>query len=78
MEQPRPLQPLIRVDDVDVAGAPLVGGARDLVRQLLLAEVARHTHELARLHVRAEADDQVGEAPGDVGMVRVGVHDARD
>ena len=47
-------------------GATLVGGARDLARQLLLADVARDADELARLDVGAEADDQVGEASGQV------------
>ena len=57
------------VEDVDVAGAALVGGAGDLARQFLLAEVARDADQLARLHVRAEADDQVGEPAGQVGVV---------
>ena len=55
--------------DVDPARAALVGGARDLARQLLLARVRRDADDLARLDVRAVADDQVGEAAGQVGVV---------
>ena len=69
MEQPLALDPLVPVEDVDVAGSALVRGAGDLAGQLLLAEIARDADELARLHVRAEADDQVGEPPGQVGVV---------
>ena len=78
MEQPLPLQPLIGVDDVDVVGASLVGGAGDLARQLLLADVARHADELPGLHVGAEADDQVGEAPGEVGVGRCTTRETSD
>ena len=69
VEQALPLHQLVPVEDVDVARAALVGGAGDLAGQLLLAEVARDADELAGLHVRAEADDQVGEPAGQVGVV---------
>ncbi len=74
-EQPLPLEPLVRVEDVHVARAARVGSARDLARQLLLADVRRDADELAGLHVRAEADDQVGELPCQVDR---GAHRAGD
>ncbi len=69
------LDPVIPVEHVDVAGAALVGGPRDLAGQLLLAEVARHSDELTRLDVGAEADDQIGEPACPVAVV---AHSAGD
>ena len=69
MEETLPLHPGVGVEDVDVARTALVRGAGDLAGQILLAEVARDPDELARLHVGAEADDQVGETSRQVGVV---------
>ena len=63
------LHPLVPVENVDVERPALVGGAGNLSGQLLLAEIARNADELTRLHVRAEADDQVCEPAGQVGVV---------
>ncbi len=54
------LDPLVEVEDVDVLGAALVGAARDLPRDLFLADVARDGDELTGLDVRAE-DREIGE-----------------
>ena len=54
--------PGVERDDVDPARAPLVRRSRDLARELLLAGVGRDPDDLARLYVRPEADDEVGEA----------------
>ena len=62
MEQALALQPGIEDRDVDPARAALVRRAGHLARQRLLADVGRDTDDLARLDVRAVADDQVGEA----------------
>ena len=48
VQQPLALDPLIPVEDVDVAGSALVRRSGDLARQLLLAGVARDADELAR------------------------------
>ena len=68
-QQALALEPLVEVDDVDERGAALVGGACDLAGQLLLADEARHADELARLHVGAEADDEVGEPAREIVVV---------
>jgi hypothetical protein len=70
MEQALALQPGIEDRDVDPARAALVRRAGDLARQRLLADVGRDADDLARLHVRAVADDQVGEAARELGVLR--------
>ena len=54
---PHPRVEPVRVDEL--RPAPVRGG-RDLVHERALLEVGAHLDDLARLHVRAEADDQVG------------------
>jgi hypothetical protein len=66
---PLALQPLVEVEDVDPARASLVRRPGDLTGQCLLPDVARHADDLAGLDIRAEADDEVGEAPRLVGEV---------
>jgi hypothetical protein len=68
-QQPLPLHPLVGVEHVDVTSAPRIGGAGDLPGQLLLADIRGDADELAGLDVRPEADDQVGEPCGQVGVV---------
>ena len=68
-EQALALEPLVEVEDVDERGTALVRGPRDLAGQLLLPDVARHADELARLHVGAEADDEVGESTREIVVV---------
>ena len=58
----RALQVGIPVVDVHELGAALVGARRQGPGQLLLAEAAADVDDLAALDVRAEVDDQVGEA----------------
>jgi hypothetical protein len=70
VEQALALQPGIEDRDVDPARAALVRRARHLARQRLLADVGRDTHDLAGLDVRAVADDQVGEAARELGVLR--------
>ncbi len=73
MREALALHPRVERDHVYPAGAALVRGARDLPRQHLFARVGRDPHDLARLDVRAEADDEVGEPARQVGDVP---HDA--
>ena len=68
-EQALALEPLVEVEDVDERGTALVRGPRDLAGQRLLPDVARHADELARLHVGAEADHEVGESPREIVVV---------
>ena len=50
---------LVAVDGIDVAGAGLVGGARDGADELSVLDQARDDDELPFLHVRAHADGQL-------------------
>ena len=69
VEQPLTLDARVEHPHVHPSRAVLVGGARDLVRQRLLAGVRRDGDDLAGLHVGAVPDDEVGEAAGEVGVV---------
>ena len=69
VEQPLALDARVEHPHVHPPRAALVGGARDLVRQRLLAGVRRDGDDLAGLHVGAVPDDEVGEAAGEVGVV---------
>ena len=73
MREALAFHPGVERDDIDPARTPLVRRSRDLARELLLAGVGRDPDDLARLHVRPEADDEVGEAAREV---RVVVHRA--
>ena len=68
-EQALALEQLIEVEDVDERGTALVGGPCDLAGQPLLPDVARDADELARLHVGAEADHEVGEPAREIVVV---------
>ena len=46
---------------VDELGAPAVGRVRHRARQRLLARLVIERDDLGRLHVRTEADDQLGQ-----------------
>src|SRR5207302_2712825 len=59
------LQPLVEVEDVDVLRATLVGRSGDGSGEVLLADVARHGDELARLDIGTE-DRQLRELRGPV------------
>ncbi len=69
MQQPLALDPRVERPHVDPPCAVLVGGARDLAGQCLLARVRRDGDDLPRLHVCPVADDEVGEAAREIGVV---------
>ena len=58
----RPLDERVEPEDVDPAGAATVGRAGDRANGVGHLVVGRDREDLARLEVRAEADEQVGEA----------------
>ncbi len=53
MLDPRPLEPRVEVLHVDEDRTPVVRNGGDGTRQLLVAELAGHEHDLARLEVGA-------------------------
>src|SRR5205807_4971060 len=59
---PRTLQPRIEISDVDEARAAGIRARRDGADELLLSDSRRDVDHLSRLNVRAEVDDQPGEA----------------
>src|SRR5439155_16603243 len=62
VEHALPLEMRIPVVDIDEFRAAPVGTRRDGARELFLPEPREEVEDLTLLHVRAEADDQVGEA----------------
>ena len=70
--EPLALDELVPPEDVDVLRPPLVAGARDRVRELLHPVIRGDAEDLARLDVRAEADEQIGEAVDVLGAVAHG------
>ena len=52
----------VAVAGVDVAGAGAVRGARDRARERCVLDARADLDELARLHVRADVDDELGVA----------------
>ena len=71
--QPRPLDELVPPEDVDVLRASLVARAGNGARRVLHPEVGGDSEDLTRLEVRAEADQEIGEA---VDILRVVAHGA--
>ncbi len=67
--QPCPLDELVPPEDVDVLRASLVGRAGDSTRRVLHPEVGGNSEDLTRLQVRAEADEEVGQAVYVCGVV---------
>ncbi len=72
--EPLPLDELVPPEDVDVLRAPLVAGARHGVGDVLHPVVRGDAQDLARLDVRAEADEEIGEA---VHVLRTVAHGRR-
>ena len=60
--EPRPLDEHVEPEDVDPAGAATVGRAGDRANGVGHLVVGRDREDLAWLEVRAEPDEQVGEA----------------
>ncbi len=77
MEQPLALDPRVEHPRVDPPCAALVGGPRDLAGELLLARIRGHADDLTRLDVGSVADDEVGQPPGEVGVVTHGLEPSR-
>ena len=70
--EPLALDHVVPPEDVDVLRAQLVGSARDGVGDLLHAVVRSEAQDLAGLEIRAEADEQIGEA---VDVLRAVAHE---
>ncbi len=66
--QPSPLDELVPPEDVDVLRAVLVARARDGACRVLHPEIGGDSEDLTGLQIRAEADEEVGEAV-DIGGV---------
>jgi hypothetical protein len=59
---PQPLHDRVEIDDVDVARAALVREADDAVDERCSLRRRLDSHDLVRLDVGAEADDELGVA----------------
>ena len=60
--EPRPLDELVEPEDVDPAGAATIGRAGDRANSVGHLVVGRDPEDLTWLEIRAEPDEQVGEA----------------
>ena len=60
--EPDPLQRRVEVPDVDIERAALVGGTRELVHDGRRRGLRADPEHLPGLHVRADLDEQLGQA----------------